>query len=235
MNKRERSFIEFANNASAKGELIAIEKPVIPRLSDIGKAAAALAGLKEAAIESARQKEDAKKNIEIYKRLVGLLNYISENGQTKDNAELRSFVDIYNAQPKNIFIIEDGNVVKQTLGKLVTIAEYAIIELVEYLSDPNNIKRIKKCPDCLKFFVAIKNNPRQKYCSACSRKNHTPREEQARRTRATRAAAKKRKDKEKRKVLYDDKYKQYIKAGYKENQAKELANQYVIEQLAVIE
>lgn len=45
------------------------------------------------------------------------------------------------------------------------------------------IRKIRKCLQCNQFFVAAKDNPRQKYCPASSTKDHTPKEEKAKRMR----------------------------------------------------
>jgi hypothetical protein len=99
-------------------------------------------------------------------------------------------------------------------------------------------RQLKKCHDCSVFYIATKNNPRQKYCPDCSKKNHTPKQVQAERTRRTRAKSNKRKEKkgkEKREALYERQYKRLIEAGHKEEEARQEAEDYVIEQMPVIE
>lgn len=109
--------------------------------------------------------------------------------------------------------------------------------LVEFLKNTeySGKERMAICLDCKCFFCKSKLNAHQKYCPNCSKKNHTPKDLQALRTKTTRAAKKKKIEKEKRKELYEGKCKQLIKEGYSEKEAKQFADQCVIEQLHVIE
>jgi|GEM_PF-1601310 len=125
---------------------------------------------------------------------------------------------------------DDQDKVIRTPGWL----KFSCRSLLDYLCD-GNLKQLKKCPDCRKFYIQKKLYERQKYCSGCSKKNHTPKGIQAERTRLSRVAAKKRKDKERRKSLFEKQYTKLIKVGSSKKDAKELAKVFVIEQLGEIE
>lgn len=236
MNKRERSFIELANNAAAKSVPVALEEPEIPSQfwPGLEQAAVKLAQQKKAALESMAQENAIARNEEIKLRLAMVVSSISEKGAIEEGEDLRFLLNVCNAYPNKTFDFKDGKVVMGS-GYLMVNTSYAIRDLFEFLSKPKNIKKIKKCPDCLKLFVSVKNNPRQKYCSVCSKKNHTPKEEQAKRTRTSREAAKKRKDTKERKTLFLMQYERNIQAGYTKKQAEQEAKEYVIEQMGVIE
>jgi len=105
--------------------------------------------------------------------------------------------------------------------------------LVEYLKNPkySGKEKISICQDCECFFCKSKLNRYQRYCPICSKKNHTPKDIQAKRTKTSRAAKKKREVTEKRKELYEEKYKQLIKEKFSEKEAQQFAKQYVIEQM----
>lgn len=113
--------------------------------------------------------------------------------------------------------------------------------LVEFFKEQDNKEYLCKCSDCRSFFLKAKLYQKQKYCSICSRKNHTPKQVQAERTRRTRAETNKRKEKkkkeeeEKREALYENEYKRLIEAGYSKEGARQKTEDYVIEQMPVIE
>jgi hypothetical protein len=108
---------------------------------------------------------------------------------------------------------------------------------VEYLRnlEYSGKQRIAKCQHCNCIFSKSKLSDRQRYCPVCSKINHTPKEIQSERTQVSRAAKRKRKDREKRKSLYDAQYLRLIQAGYRKKQAEQEAKEYVIEQMPVIE
>lgn len=167
-----------------------------------------------------------------------LKKIILQEGKISDLKQLSDFINITNLI-QHKYDIQNGKLIKTLIinrgiypGWLFDI----IVTFLEYLSNPNNnLRKIKQCPDCNDFYIQSKLNLRQKYCPNCSNKNHTPSDIQAKRTKVSRDAAKKRKVTEKRKALFSEKCKQLISEGFKKNKAQELAEQYVIEQLRVTE
>lgn len=125
---------------------------------------------------------------------------------------------------------DDEGVVMMTPGWLM----FSCRSLIDFLCN-GRLVQLKKCPDCRKFYIQKKLYERQKYCTICSKKNHTPKEIQAERTQLSRIEAKKRKDKERRKVLFEKQYKRLIEGGFSKKEAKERAEDFVIEQLDVTE
>lgn len=174
MSKKERSFIEFANNAPAKSELVALEKPAIPELgnsSQFSDFVNQLAELKRLAGESLRQERAVDHNYEIHTRLVNLLSSISEKGQIEDGKDLRFFLNAYNSPTDMTYTFENGKVVKVS-AYLVEKTVSVIKGLVEYLSDSKNIKRIKKCPLCGVFFLAKDAKRKICYEMKCRKQYH---------------------------------------------------------------
>jgi hypothetical protein len=120
--------------------------------------------LKEAERESIRQKEAIDKNIEIHTRLVNFLNSIIEKGQIDDGENSRFLLNAYNAHPNITLTFENGRVVKNRFGYLVEKTAYVITDLFEFLAN-QNLRKIKKCPVCNRFFVAKSAREDIKYCS----------------------------------------------------------------------
>jgi len=167
-----------------------------------------------------------------------ILENIIANGGTLDDSENLHFFISLKKMYLVTYSIEDGRLHEFSENPDPSLHSPWLKDLCHSLIDflcSNKLQNLKKCPYCEKFFLATKNNPRQKYCPICSKKNHTPPDEQARRTRATREAKKKRKENEKRKKLFNDQYERFIEAGYSKKEAKKEAEKYVIEQLNVIE
>lgn len=109
--------------------------------------------------------------------------------------------------------------------------------LIQFLKNPEyrGQEKISVCKDCGLIFNKVKVNDRQKYCTNCAYKNHTPKDIQNKRTAASREFSKKRKIKEKRKALFETQFNKLINQGYTKEKAKELANLHVIEQVPVID
>lgn len=166
---------------------------------------------------------------ETHARLVNLLTLIIKNQKIEDGEDLRFFLGAYDTPEVRTFTFENEKVVR-TNAQLVYPSTFAVHSFVEFLAS-QNLRKLKKCPDCTKFFVAVKNNPRQRYCPVCSKKNHTPAETQAERTRISREAVKKRKQRE----LFNFQYTRLIKSGHSMKEARQGAKEYVIEQGGAIE
>jgi hypothetical protein len=171
-----------------------------------------------------------------------LNNIILTQGQLNESNELNFIIDL---QQRMITKYEymDGRLIEKIIpnhddmGKVMITPGWLMFScrsLLDFLCE-GNLNKLKKCPDCRKFYIQKKLYGRQKYCAVCSKKNHTPKEIQAKRTHQSRAAAKKRKDKESRKVLFEKQYKRHIEAGFSKKEAKERATDFVIEQLGEIE
>jgi hypothetical protein len=241
MRKRGNSFIEFANSTPSINVPVIVEKTAILKLGGIEKFADELARVRFAedlsrlkAIEATRQKDTIEENKKLHTSLVNFLNSIIETREIADNKDSRFLLHICNAYPNMTFTITNGKVIKG-FGHIVEETEFAIRDLFEFLANSKNIKRIKKCPDCGNFYNQSKLYERQKYCPICSKKNHTPKDVQAKRTQVSRNAAKKLKDKGRRKALYEKEYKRLIKERHSMKDAKEYAEITVIEQLGEIE
>jgi hypothetical protein len=171
MSKKERSFIEFANNAPPENEPVILEKTAIPGSGGPERFAEELVRLKGAAIESIRQKEVVDKNIEIHKRLVSLLSSIIEKGKVEDGEDSRFILHICNTHPNMTYALKNGKVVKDS-GYLMEKTSYAIRDLFEFLSDSKKIKKIKKCPICSLFFLAKDTKKKICYGTSCRNEYH---------------------------------------------------------------
>lgn len=106
---------------------------------------------------------------------------------------LNNFASLYNnIKRPNLYITPDGDIVRDHLYKedffiernqsiVYELDKYydniIAYSLFKYLAGSGN--KPKKCSFCEKFFIATKNNPRQKFCSVCSRKNKMTHEERA--------------------------------------------------------
>ncbi len=185
--------------------------------------------------------QEARKNLkEILKDI------INNQGILKPSEQLDHFIEIGNNISKH-YSVKDGRLIEENKINELSLRKAFLLNypvwliniistFIEYLLKPEKyLRKIRKCDDCKKFFIQSKLYERQKYCSDCSKKNHTPKDIQAERTRTSRKTAKKLKDKIKRKILYERQYERLIQAGYSQKQAQKEANEYVIEQLGVIE
>ena len=169
-------------------------------------------------------------------------NIIANQGRIIESAGLNFIITL---QERTItkYEITDGRLIANSMpnpddqGKVMITPgwlKFSCQSLLDFLCD-GNLNQLKKCQDCRKFYIQNKLYERQKYCSVCSKKNHTPKGIQAERTRLSRVAEKKRRDKERRKVLFEEQYKRLIKGGYSKKEAQKLAQDLVIEQMPVIE
>lgn len=195
--------------------------------------------------------KDIQENLKYY------ISQITKGNLSYESSVLKDILMAYNAIPRTKYFINDDHKLieigpfiednffaqQSYLNKKEIFRDRQIFEktisycLIEYLKNPDYLgkERIAICQDCKCFFSKSKLNDSQKYCSICSRKNHTPKDTQAERTRTSRAAKKKKKEKEKRKALYEKQYKRLIDGGYSEKEAEKQANDFVIEQMSVIE
>jgi len=173
-NKSGKSFIEFVNNAPNKSEPSAIEKPMIPEsvgLDGVIKRVAEELVMYKMAIEEVEwQKKVIDRDNEIHARLVKFLDSIVNNGEIKNEKDSRFILNVCNEHPNMTFTIRNGRVFKNA-GHLMEKTQFAIRDLFEFLADPKNIKRIKKCPYCDLFFLA-KDIKRKNHCYStdCERK-----------------------------------------------------------------
>ena len=174
--------------------------------------------------------------------LKNILDNIITQGQVNESNELDFIIDLQQRMITKYEYI-DGRLIEKTIsnpddqGKVMITPGWLMFScrsLLDFLCN-GKLVQLKKCPDCRKFYVQKKLYERQKYCAVCSKKNHTPKEIQAERTHLSRVAAKKRKDKERSKVLFEKQYKRLIEGGFSKKEAKERAEDFVIEQLDVIE
>jgi len=147
------SFIKFANSTPTIHQAQLIVKTAIPKLNGIKEFAKELTRLKTTAIESMVQEEAIEQNSKIHSRLVKFLDSIIKKGKIEDGKDSRFILNVCNAHPNMNFTIANGKVVKGS-GYLMEKTSYAISDLFEFLTDPKNIKRIKKCPLCNNFFIA---------------------------------------------------------------------------------
>jgi hypothetical protein len=167
-----------------------------------------------------------------------LQHIISNDGQLAESEDLKLFIDLRSRYVKKYAVSggrlsETTEILSDDRYKTFLIPYWLQIvcdSLINFLLNGDFLK-LKKCSDCKNFFLSTKKNPRQKYCLLCSKKNHTPKEVQLKRTHASRESKKKCKDKDKRKKLFDSQYIRLIKAGYSEKEAKQETEKYVIEQL----
>lgn len=180
------------------------------------------------------------------KELNLLLDQIAQNGSLSNNSVFDELLTTYNIIPKSeAFLSHDGSIARVkpfredlflNRGNFPLDSElvydgpisYCVIEFFEEI---DSIKLTKKCADCSNLYLQARDNPRQKYCSVCSKKTHVKREEQLIRTQVSRAKKKKRE----RRLLYNEQYKRLIQSGYSVEQAQKEAKDYVIEQMPVIE
>lgn len=180
------------------------------------------------------------------KELNLLLDQIAQTGSLSNNSVFDELLTTYNIIPKSeAFLSHDGSIarVEPFREDLFLNRENFPLDselvydgpisycVIKFFEDLNSIKHLKKCTDCAIIYLSAKNNSSQIYCSACSKKNHTPKDIQVTRTRASRAAKKKKE----RKTLYNAKYEHLIQSGYSAKQAQREAKEYVIEQMPVIE
>lgn len=196
--------------------------------------------------------KDIQENLKYY------ISQITKGNHTYESSVLKDILMAYNAIPRTKYFINDDHKLIE-IGPFIEDNFFAqqspyfnnkqifkdrqIFEktisycLIEYLKNPEYLgkERITLCEDCKCFFGKVKLNDRQKYCSDCSKKNHTPKDLQALRTKITRAAKNKRLEKEKKKDLYEKQYKRLIEGGYSKKEAQQLANDLVIEQMREIE
>jgi hypothetical protein len=109
--------------------------------------------------------------------------------------------------------------------------------LIEFLKEQNNINYLKKCSDCQHFFLKAKRYKEQKYCPTCSKRDHTPKEEKAKRQREIyRPSQKKKLLQKKESEIYQAQLNRLIQSGkWKLEEAKREARRYVKEQLSVKE
>jgi len=152
---------------------------------------------------------------------------------------LRYFFDLFLKYPDNPINYEvryerrfpndlDGKVIEEydrTLGNM-TWMKILLFDLKHLLIYKRKdairiIRKIRKCLQCNQFFIAAKDNPRQKYCPACSTKDHTPKEEKAKRMREIyRPNYKKLQKEHKRRALYDFQYMRLKQSGYSDKDAR---------------
>ncbi|MBN1366241.1 MAG: hypothetical protein JW976_15680 [Syntrophaceae bacterium] len=184
---------------------------------------------------------------ESQKKLKHILeNIIINKGKLSKSKELDHFIEIGNNIIKK-YRVESGRLIENNEINELSLRKAFLLNYPVWLIDiistfikfllhsEKYLRKIKKCNDCKKYFYQSKLYKYQKYCSICTKKNHTPKDIQAERTQRSRNAAKKRKDKDKRELLYKKEYKRLIKEGHPMNKAKEFAELIVIEQLSEIE
>lgn len=111
---------------------------------------------------------------------------------------------------------------------------YCFIEILKH-PEYSGRDRIKRCQDCRNFYIQSKLFEKQIYCSVCSRKSHVLPELSRERVKITRKAKANLKLKHREKEMFTAQYTRLIKAGYSKSEAKQRAQEYVIEQRHEIE
>lgn len=155
--EKEPGFIKFANSPQVSPPVAPAPQPATDDIKN--RFSDALVELKRLSQVSRVPQVE-----ETHARLVNLLTSIIKNQSIEDGENLRFFLQEYNSSERfPIFILEGGKIVKAQ-AMLVQPSVFAIHNFVEFLAS-QNLKKIKKCPSCGKFFVAKRARKDNKYCS----------------------------------------------------------------------
>lgn len=111
---------------------------------------------------------------------------IMSQGQVHESDELNFII---NLQERTItkYFFEDGRLIEKAIanpddqGKTMITPGWLMFScrsLLDFLCD-RELKKLKKCPYCGKFYIQNKLYERQKYCPICSRKNKMTPDERA--------------------------------------------------------
>lgn len=130
-------------------------------------------------------KSGSPKWIDAVVKLQRLLISIIEDQEIKKIADMQYFIDAYKEFME--FKVIKGKLVKRMKRELFSEniltphpmwLTFLSWSLVSFLSESNNMKKLKECQYCNKFFVASRNDERIKYCKVCSPKSRIGKEKQ---------------------------------------------------------
>jgi hypothetical protein len=148
-----------------------------------------------------------------------ILDGLIKTKQVNESEDLRFFIEIVE-QYKLVFEVEGGKLHKTlALGKgryltpllWITHTEWVkelAFSLIGYLSNPKtDLRKLKQCKWCNKYFLSKKNSGRIKYCASCSPKSKMTKQERSsyqveyrERKSKEKAKTKKKAEKEKREI-----------------------------------
>lgn len=154
-------------------------------------------------------------------KLVGLLDQIVKNQKVLDTEELRYFIR-YCTHTIIKYEVHDGRLVRTPHSRNIVPIFIQILSnnLVGYLSDSRtDIRKLKKCHNCGKFFETNKIDERIKYCEVCSPKSKWSKEKSAKYMRET---YRPRKKQEKLAKEREARINRIMQAGWSREEAEEI-------------